>query len=157
MRAVFSFAGLLAIGVALAAARPGSEQELIQALNGQQVRWLLPDGGPSGVFTVSDGGAANNMGCMPILGGTYPGGVPASPKVLVFVPLQPLNVCMQQNVFTPAPGQWDGGCNTNPASINYGVPVPVGVPQYITPDSTMRQLCFVGDGGSLAVPVFSTE
>ncbi len=146
---------VLCAGAAVMAARPGSEQELIQSLNGQQVRWKLPDGGAAGVFTVSDGGALNNAGCMPVTGGTYPGGVPAVPKVLVFIPLQALNVCMQPNVFAPV--QWDGGCNTTPTDINYGVPVPVGVPQYVTPDSTMRQLCFVGDGGSLAVPVFSTE
>lgn len=140
--------------VALMAARPGSEQQLVQQLNGQPSRWVMPDAGRSGVFTLYDAGTANNRGCMPLTGATNSAGASVSPNVLVFVPLVPVNVCIRPSVFSPV---WDGGCTTLPQDENYGLPLPVGVPQYLTPDTSARSLCFVTDGGYLSVPVWTAQ
>lgn len=154
MRRVLTVVALLGLGALVMGARPGTEQQLIQQLNGQQTRWIMVDGGPSGVFTQFDGGVLNSYGCMFVNSGTTEGGVPIVPNVLVFVPLQPVNECMRPSVFAPL---WDGGCNAAPRDMNYGVPLPVNVPQYLTPDSNTRSLCFVSDAGFLAVPVFFAQ
>lgn len=152
-RALFA---LLLAGVAIAsmAARPGTEQQLVQQLNGQPSRWVMPDGGRSGVFTTYDAGAANNVGCMKLLPATNSVGGAVSPNLLLFVPLTPSNVCIRPSIFSPA---WDGGCNTNPADENFGVPLPVGVPQYMTPDNAATSLCVVTDGGFIVVPVWTSQ
>lgn len=141
-----------AIGLAATAraARPAPD-ELIQQLNGQPTRWLMPDGGASGVFTTSDGGTANQTACMLLTGATSLSGKTITPNVLVFVPMQPENFCVQPSSIAPS---WDGGCNAVPTDVNYGTPVQVGVPQYITPDVAATRLCFTTDGGSISQPVF---
>lgn len=147
---------LLAVPVLLAA-RPGTEQQLIQQLNGQPVRWVMPDGGRSGVFTQFDGGAQNSIGCMPLFGAkTIINGTlqPVFPNVLVMVALTPSNVCMRPSTSSTV---WDGGCNALPMDENYGVPMPVGVPQYETPDSlaaSAGSLCAVSDAGYVSLPVW---
>lgn len=144
---------LAAVAVFAMAARPGTEQQLIQQLNGQPTRWVLPDGGRSGVFTQFDGGAANNKGCMALTGATT-SSMSIAPNVLVFVPLVPVNMCERPSSYST---KWDGGCNTLPTDENYGVPLPVNVPQYTSPDSQATALCFVTDAGYLAVPVFFAQ
>lgn len=147
---------LLALGVlglGLMAARPGNEFNLVTQLNGQPSRWVLQDGGRSGVFTVFDAGA-NSYGCMDLTGATNSVGAAVSPNVIVVVPLMPVNVCVRPSVFSPA---WDGGCNTIPTDENYGVPMQAGVPQYMTPDLAARALCVVSDAGFIVVPVWTVQ
>lgn len=136
------------------AGRPGNESQLVQQLNGQPSRWVMPDGGRSGVFTVYDAGTLNNRGCMALTPATNSVGGAVSPNVIVFVPLVPVNVCIRPSVFSPA---WDGGCNTIPWDENYGVPLPVGVPQYMTPDNAATSLCAVTDGGFINLPVWTVQ
>ena len=176
MRRALAIAGVLGLAALVMAARPGNEFQLIQQLNGQPVRWLLPDAGRSGIFSQYDAGTANNFGCvritpaktatqLPILpdGGLSPAedGGPPSPvyqtinaNVLMLLPLTPVNVCLRPSVLS---GVWDGGCNTLPTDENYGVPLAVGVPQYITPDSAATTLCAVTDAGYLAMPVWTVQ
>lgn len=154
MKRALTIIAALAAGVALMAARPGTEQQLIQQLNGQPTRWVLPDGGRSGVFTEFDGGVGNNFGCMSLTGGkaVINGTLQnVTPNVLVMVALTPSNVCLRPSVSSTV---WDGGCNTNPRDENYGVPMPVGVPQYETPDSRATALCVVSDAGIVNFPVW---
>lgn len=151
MKRLIATAALVGAAVLFMAARPGNEFTLIQQLNGQPVRPTMPDGGAWGVFKTFDAGQANNTGCAPLTGLTNNVGGAISANVLVFSPLQPLNVCVVPSINNPA---WDGGCWVSPGDINYGWPAAVGVPQYVTPDSAARQICFVGDAGSLAVPLW---
>ena len=154
MKRALTLASLAGFAALVMAARPGNEQQLIQQLNGQPSRWTMPDGGRSGVFTVFDGGALNNLACVNISGATNSAGQAVSANVILLVALGPANVCVRPSVFSPL---WDGGCNTIPWDENYGVPVPAGVPQYITPDSAARSLCAVGDAGFLAVPLWTVQ
>lgn len=137
--------GLGLVAVATMAARPGTEQQLVQQLSGQPVRWVMPDGGKSGAFA-----AAASVACMPLTGARNAAGASIAPNVLLFVPLTAVNVCVQPSVVNPS---WDGGCNVLPGDINYGWPLPAGVPQYITPDSVAHTLCFLTDAGSVVQPV----
>lgn len=141
---------LLSVGAALMAARPGSEFQLVTQLNGQPIRVRMADGGAWGVFTVSDGGAANSFGCAPITNLVNVVGGAVSANVLVFVPLQAMNFCVMPSAQAPL---WDGGCSVVPTDINYGWPVAAGVPQYVTPDSVAQQICFTTDAGSITQPI----
>jgi hypothetical protein len=149
MRAL-ALVALLSLGALLMAARPGTEQQLVQQLNGQPVRPVMADGGPWGIFTTYDAGTANNFGCAPLTGLRNNVGASVSANVLVFIPLQPLNVCVMPSVNGPL---WDGGCTTIPNDINYGWPVAAGVPQYITPDSVANTICVVSDAGFISLPI----
>jgi hypothetical protein len=139
----------LVAGVTLAA-RPGTEQQLIQQLNGQPVRVKMADGGAWGIFTQYDGGSANSFGCAPMTGLTSNTGGAVSANVVVFVPLVPVNVCMMPSVNGRA---WDGGCNAIPTDLNYGMPLTTGVPQYMTPDSVATSICAVSDAGFVSMPM----
>lgn len=141
---------VLVVGAATMAARPGTEQQLIQQLNGQPVRVVQPDGGPWGIFTTFDGGTANNRACVPVVGLRNNIGATVSANVIVLVPLVPVNVCIQPSVNSP---YWDGGCNTLPQDLNYGWPLAANVPQYMTPDSVATTICAVTDAGFLSVPL----
>lgn len=151
---------LLAVPV-LMATRPGNEQQLVQQLNGQPSRFNMIDGGNSIVYV-----ASGSTACMPITGaytyGTpmmqWDAGVsvnnPRDVNVLMFVPPVPVLVCIRPSTLAP---RWDGGCNHFPGDENMGVPLPAGVPQYITPDSAARSLCVVQDAGAIAMPVWTVQ
>lgn len=140
---------LAVVAPLLLAARPGNEYQLVTQLNGQPSRFVQADGGRSIVY-VSSGSTA----CMPLTGATNSVGAAVSPNVLVFVPPMPVLLCIRPSVFSPA---WDGGCNHFPGDENMGVPLPAGVPQYITPDSVARAICVVQDAGAIAMPVWTAQ
>lgn len=151
---------MLAAVPLLIAARPGTEQQLVQQLNGQPTRWTMPDGGRSGMFS------ATNIACMPLTNATtIINGVavrPIKPNVLLVVPITPGNLCIRPSA---ASTYWDGGCVAYyPGDENQGVPLAPGVPQYITPESVVTDqtagavgLCFSGDAGSVVVPVWTVQ
>lgn len=149
---------VLAVPVAavLMAARPGTEWQLVQQLNGQPVRWKVADAGMSGIFKTFDGGSANQFGCMPlfnakaIINGTLSD---VTPNVLLIQPKQDVFVCIRPAANSTA---WDGGCNATVTDENYGVFMAANVPQYVTPDSLATQkgyVCAVSDGG-LSIPIW---
>ena len=147
---------LLGLAVLVMAARPGNEQALVQQLNGQPARVRGADGGPWGVFTMFDGGAANSIGCVPLTGTTTTtnsGGTSntVSANVIMLTPMVPVNVCIAPSV---GAAYWDGGCNFNPQDLNFGIPMAAGVPQYITPDYAARWLCAVSDAGYVSLPMW---
>lgn len=149
MKRVIVVVGVLA-ALAAFADRPGNEYQLTLQLNGQPTRWVMPDGGRSGVF------AATSSSCMMLTGGTVNARPTQSivPNILFFVPLVAANVCARPSATSPV---WDGGCNTIPGDENYGVPVQAGVPQYITPEKVATHLCAVSDAGLLLIPVFAAQ
>lgn len=150
MKRALAVATLLVVGVLTMAARPGSEQQLIQQLNGQPVRPVMPDGGAWGIFTTYDAGTLNNFACAPLTGLTNNVGAAVSPNVVLVVPTQQYNVCLAPSINAP---MWDGGCNTVQRDFNYGVPLSP-VPQYLTPDSVARTICAVSDAGFISLPLW---
>jgi len=152
MKRATIIAALSAVMVAAVAyaARPGTEQQLIQQLNGQPVRVVMPDGGAWGIFTTFDGGAANNFACAPLTGLVNNVGGAVSANIVFLSPQAAYNVCVMPSVNGPA---WDGGCNTLPRDINYGIPLAT-VPQYITPDNVATRICAVSDAGSISLPLW---
>lgn len=161
MKRALAVAAVVAAGLALSGARPGNEFALVQQLNGQPSRWVMPDGGRSGVYN-----ASGSTGCMPLTGAYVFGtpyrlpdagtstSIPVSPNVLLFVPKVPGLLCVRPSTFAPS---WDGGCNHSPSDENYGVPLAANVPQYITPDSAARSLCFVTDAGAMSEAVWTVQ
>lgn len=150
MKRALVIVGIMIAGLALTGARPGNEATLIQQLNGQPVRVLMPDGGAWGIFTVFDGGAANAMGCAPLTGLTNNIGGAISANVVFLSPSSTVHVCVQPSINGPL---WDGGCNPSPRDLNYGLPLAT-VPQYITPDSAARQICAYSDAGFVSLPLW---
>lgn len=145
------------VAAVLMAARPGTEQQLVQQLNGQPSRFYQRDGGVSGIVTQFDGGAANDRGCMPLfdatamINGTR---TPITPNVLLVQPIRDVNVCVRPSANSTA---WDGGCNYIPTDENYGAFFAAKVPQYVTPDGLAAQkgyICAIGDAGSLNIPIW---
>ncbi len=145
MKRALAIIAALAVVPVLMAARPGTEYQAVMQLNGQPTRWVMPDGGRSGVY------AAASTACMPLTGATNSVNGAVSANVLVMVPLVPINLCIRPSIGSP---RWDGGCNITPTDENYGVPLPVGVPQYITPDNAATHLCAVSDAGSVTMSVW---
>jgi hypothetical protein len=150
MKRALALVPMLGLAALVMAARPGTEQQLVQQLNGQPIRVRMSDGGAWGIFTTYDAGTANNFACAPLTGLTNNVGASVSANVLVFIPLAQLNVCVMPSVNGP---MWDGGCNTIPSDINYGWPVAANVPQYITPDSVATRICAVSDAGFIQLPI----
>lgn len=146
MKRLIATAALVGAAVLFMAARPGNEFTLIQGLNGQPVRPLMSDAGAWGVFT----GAGINFGCAPLTNLSNNVGGAVNAGIVMVLPLQALNVCLQPSLASP---YWDGGCNYDPKDLNYGWPLAQGIPQYITPGNAARFICFVGDAGSLTVPL----
>lgn len=157
LAAVLACAGLAVLHVATADAatpsRPGSTLQLFQQLNGQPSRWIMPDGGMSGIFAGTSGG------CMPVLGGTVQGPPGAgvwsfTPSTLLVVATGPINLCVRPS----GPSQrWDGGCNTTDTDENFGVPLQANVPQYITIDPYSQTICAATDAGFVRMPVWATQ
>lgn len=105
------FIGALCLCAALLmGARPSSEFGMLQQLNGEPQRWLMADGGPSGMFGPS-------MSCMPVLA--------TGPRVLLLQPLNNTLVCIMPT---------DGGCNATVTDENYGMFLPAQVDRYIVLD-----------------------
>lgn len=135
---------VVALGVAFMAARPGTDLQLLTQLNGQPVRWQLPDAGPSGLYA-----AASGLACAQLTGS-----LPQPIQVVMLMPDTPLNVCVRPASSTKAPApialQWDGGCNTIARDFNFGVPVQPYAPYYVVVDTAATQICATGDGGTVS-------
>jgi hypothetical protein len=141
--ALAGFFGFVLGGIRTAEAatprRPGSEFATVQMLNGSPHRWTLPDAGQSIIVA-----AASAQGCADITG--------ACSSVLMFVPNVAVNICAAPITGGTGLNVWDGGCNTIDTDPNFGVPLPAGVPQYLTLDPLTTQVCAVSDAGALRVP-----
>jgi len=154
--------GAIAV-VALMAARPGNEFQLLTQLNGQPTRWTLPDGGRSGVFTVFDAGAANATACVTLRNGRVATGRLADagfafndyvPQVLLMVPSTPVVVCVRPGA---ASTYWDGGCSQSLADENYGVPIQPFQPWYVVPEQQATTLCASSDAGYVQLPIWGVQ
>jgi hypothetical protein len=135
----------MAAVVALMAVRPGTEFQLFQQLYGNPQRWVMSDGGASGIF-VSSGQACISLvtAASPLIPG----------QTLMFVAETPSNVCVQKaQLGLP----WDGGCNTTDTDVNFGVPIQPWVPQYIGPDNNATSICAASDGGSVRIPIWRMQ
>jgi len=130
----------LAVLVAAVPNRPGGPGPLAQMLNGQSRRWTLPDGGQS-ILT-----AASGQACAAVTG--------ACSSVIMFVPEQPINLCVAPVIGATGLNVWDGGCNTIDTDPNFGVPLPAWVPQYLTLEQTNTAICASSDAGAFRVPLF---
>lgn len=145
MRTVLSAiaAGLLAFVIGafsapVAEARPPGELPLFLQLNGAPTRWVMPDGGQSGMF-------GSGTQCMPISSATT-GGC----QVIKFTPSAKVHTCT---------GTLDAGCVTTVTDPNYGDPVAADTPTYmVLPDNlgntASNWLCQVPATGSANTPVF---
>lgn len=141
MRKALAITAALVAGVALMAARPGSELELLTRLNGQPARWVLPDAGRSVLY------AASGRACA-ALSGTDQSGKAFTPTMVMLVPEVPMNVCIKPYVTPNGVTQpWDGGCNTIVGDENYGVALQPFVPFYFVPQAQATVICAVSDGG----------
>ena len=150
---------LAVAGVALMATRPGNEYQLFIQLNGQPMRWRLPDAGQSGIFTTFDAGAGNASGCMTLRGGVVRGpgdGAPwaFTPSTVVIVASTPINLCVRPSAQAP---YWDGGCSTSDTDENFGVPLQPNVPQYVTVDTNATAICAASDAGFILAPIFGVQ
>lgn len=125
--------------VALMAARPGTEKDLMTNLNGEEVRWVMADGGISGMY-------GTGQQCMPVAS------IPAAcNNVVEVVPTVPINLCERSTALAE---RWDGGCSTITGDKNFGVPLQPYVSKFIVLRNTTTHLCQVGDGGTAATAVF---
>jgi hypothetical protein len=138
----FGVAIALVAVAALAFSRPGNEQQMIQLLNGQETRWVMADGGSSGMF-------GSGISCMPLAE------IPAAANgVIELVPLYPINLCY---VNVNALPRWDGGCGLNAGDINLGLPLQPLVPKWVSLKTSTTHLCQVSDAGTAVTPVFSMQ
>lgn len=141
-RALLIAAGVLAV-LLLVAARPGSEFGMMQMLNGQPVRWTLPDGGESGLY------AASGKACASLSG--------SSAQVVMVVPELPLNLCIRPNGGETAAwgtNNWDGGCNTITGDPSFGVPLQPWVPFYAVLDPAATAICASSDAGTVQAGIW---
>lgn len=135
-------AAVCAIAVATMAARPGTEFDMLSHLNGQEVRWSLPDGGASGM-------SGSGIQCMDVRNLPAPAN-----SVVEVMPLNPINLCYVSITAVPP---WDGGCGLNANDINAGVPLQALVPKYALLKSSTTHLCQVSDAGTATTIVFSMQ
>jgi hypothetical protein len=138
---------VFAVGAATMAARPGNEFNLLTNLNGQEVRWLLPDGGPSLM-------SGSGIQCMDVRG------LPAAANSTVeLVPLNTINLCEVSTTSNTgmAGTRWDGGCGLNANDPNAGVPLQPLVPKYLLLKSTTTHLCQVSDAGTATTIGYSLQ
>ena len=138
---------LLGLAVLVMAARPASDLQLFTQLNGQPVRWVLPDGGQSGLFTQFDAGAANYVTCAALDGGSL-NGVAFKPNALMFMPEVPVNICIRPQVdMNGRQMTWDGGCNGTTNDINGGTAWQAFVPFFAVPHPNAAWFCAFSDAG----------
>jgi hypothetical protein len=142
MKRALSLISLVAVGVLFAAAkpRPGSALAQEQMLNGVPRRWTLPDAGQSILI------AASGQACADVTG--------ICTSVVLLVPEQPTNLCVQPGTGATGANVWDGGCNTIDTDPNFGVPLQAWVPQYVILETGNTQICAASDAGALRVPLF---
>lgn len=141
------------LATAAFAARPQSDLQLFNQLNGQPTRWLLFDGGPSAIV------AAGVSNCIPLDGGVMTDSSnPFVPNVVLLVPNQPVNVCVRPQV-TPGGAvlPWDGGCNGNYADVNFGVQLQPFAPNYIVVQPKSTHICSASDAGAHQVPIWGMQ
>lgn len=124
----------LVVGLAVAsapaeAARPPSELALFTRLNGAPQRFVMTDGGVSGLY----GSAAT---CMTV----------TSPDILKLQCSAAVHVCAAST---------DAGCNTTATDINYGEKLAADTAWYLVVDDvTSTALCMVPASGSANCPVW---
>jgi hypothetical protein len=148
MKRAFATGLVLGAAVLLMAARPGTELQLFTQLNGQPVRWALPDAGASGLYNSS------GQACAKLTGGS-----PLPVQVVMVVPEVPINICVRPATSTFTSGSWtntgwDGGCNSITKDFNFGVPLQPYVPWYVVVDPNATQICAVSDGGLVSAALW---
>ena len=142
---------MLAAVPLLIAARPQSDLQLFTQLNGQPVRWQLPDAGQSGLYV------ASGVSCMTLDSGTL-GGQPFKPNVVMLVPETPMNVCVRPMVDSNGVRlPFDGGCNLIEGDINFGVAIQPNLPHFIVLHPNATTICGVSDAGIVRSPVFQMQ
>lgn len=112
------------------AARPQNDTTLLLQLNGEPRRWIMSDGGLSGMF-------GSGLQCMPISGG----------ETLLLQPSAEVHLCVNQ-----LDAGWDGGCNTTVTDLNYGAAF--STDKYLSTQNTTKMICEVPTTGSANVPAF---
>ena len=151
MKRALAITAALAVGTVLMAARPVSDLQLWNQLNGQPTRWRMHDGGASGIF------AAGVSACIALDGGKLMN-VAYVPNVMMFVAQQPVNICVRPQMGPDGVAQpWDGGCNGNYGDINFGVPLQPWVPQYIVPQASATHVCSASDAGAHQVSIWGQQ
>lgn len=152
MKRTAFIAVLVCAGAALMAARPGSEFNLLTNLNGEEVRWVMVDGGPSGMY-------GTGQQCMPVA--QLPA---AANNVVEVVPTVPIVLCekstsayLLSSSGTSLGYKWDGGCSGAIGDNNYGVPLQPWVSKFVVLRSSTTHLCQVTDGGTANTPVYSLQ
>lgn len=125
--------GTLSHGTATAAPRPQNDTALLLQLNGEPRRWLMEDGGWSGMY-------GSGIQCMKIYSG----------DTLLLEPSAEIHLCMGQ-----MDGGWDGGCNTTVTDPNYGVTF--STDKYLSTQNKTALICEVPTSGSANVPVFTIK
>ena len=111
------------------ATRPNSDVALNTVLNGQRARWVMVDGGLSGMF-----GAG--LQCMPLSQSSHMG--------IEVLPTTPVNVMM----FPQEGRYWDGGMGVAVTDENYGEALQPWLPRKYIPQIGVQFLCETSDAGS---------
>lgn len=122
--------GLALIAAAALAARPAGEFSMFLMLNGHATRWVMADGGWSGMY-------GSGQQCMPISG----------KSVLKAIPTAPVNIVVRP---TPDGVGWDGGTSIGVGDPNFGEPLQPWVPWYVIPHQNATHLCQTTDAGTAA-------
>jgi hypothetical protein len=142
---------MLAAVPLLIAARPQSDLQLFTQLNGQPVRWRLPDGGSSGLY------AASGIAYASLDGGLL-NGQAFQPNVVLFVPETPTNICIRPSVDSNGRRMaWDGGCNMIAGDENFGVGLQPYVPYYFVPHPNATTIVGVSDAGLVRGALFQMQ
>lgn len=142
MRTLLKPIAFAVFAIAFMAARPGNEYLLLLNLNGEEVRWVMADGGVSGMY-------GSGQQCMPVAQ------LPAAcNSTIEVVPTAPINLCERS---TSVGQGWDGGCNTIVGDMNFGIPLQPYVSKFIVLRSQTTHLCQAGDAGSVVTPVFGLQ
>lgn len=146
MSRALSIVGGLVVAAALAAfaVRPGSDLALFLRLNGQPTRWVMADGGASGMF-------GSGQQCMTV----------QPNDVLKLTPSAAVYLCTpsptgKTMTTGDSPGAWDGGCSSTATDVQMGDYVGANVEHYVvTGDAT--NICQVPSTGSVNTPVYRMQ
>lgn len=134
-KALTAVAVLLAMGALMALTPVSTEFQMLRLLNGEEVRWVMTDGGRSGMY-------GTGLTCMPLAE------LPAAANgVVELVTNSPINLCERSTSLRDG-RVWDGGCNTIAGDINFGLPVQPYIPKFIVLRSGTTHLCQATDGGT---------
>lgn len=134
----------LLVLLAAFAVRPGSDLALFWRLNGQPTRWVMADGGASGLF-------GSGQQCMTVQPNDV---IKLTPSAAMYLCVpSPLGKTMTTG---DSPGTWDGGCSSTATDVQAGDYVGANVEHYVvTGDAT--NLCQVPVTGSVNSPVFRMQ